>query len=260
MNNHLTLIVQSDDATITQVSARLELMDDAQTGLRSYLLTGNPVYQHYYTTARQQLQSLETAAPVSHPADSTLEVLSTTMVARARAWEDWATGLLAHAGAGQSSPTGVAQQLRGNQLFDQYRVASAAVVQRVDHDRQNSVQQDEQIPLMVGMVLSSVAVAALLVLALLSSAHLPCRDTPARGSEPGRSHHRSGGSGAACAGQRDREFRRLAESMDLMRHQLAQGLAARTESERHLRASEEPIAASWRRPAKVSGSWMPRKA
>ena len=137
LNDHLTLIVQSDDAIITNANARLKLMDDEETGLRGYLLTGNSVFLQPYTGAHQQLPCPACSRqPLSRRHSSVIAPLASAMQARALAWEHWAAGVLAHPLAGLTTTCSGDPAIERANIFSISIVPrAAAVLQRADRGK-----------------------------------------------------------------------------------------------------------------------------
>ena len=113
------------DALSTDMVLRTKLMDDEETGLRGYLLTGQPVFLQPYAAARAALPALRRQTEALAQADPQLRRQAAVLERRAQAWESWAQQVLRQPRAHGGNASGVrAQQLVGKTLFDAYRAAA----------------------------------------------------------------------------------------------------------------------------------------
>src|ERR687883_919944 len=102
------------DALSTDVVLRTKLMDDEETSLRGYLLTGQLIFLQPYAAARAALPALRRRTVAPAQADPHLRREAAVMLRRAQAWEAWAQQVLRQPRAHGSNASAVqAQQLVG---------------------------------------------------------------------------------------------------------------------------------------------------
>lgn len=241
ITNHVTSIVQSDDALVSLVTERIKLMDDQETGLRGYLLTGSRTFLAPYLRAQRLLPRVGAQSTVLSGPLPGIHPLVGVMARRASAWQSWAARVLANPPADPHSPRAVAIQRHGKHLFDRYRAATATVTRRIAADRATVLKQSHRIALGMNLLSGGIFVLAILLTLLISfftfQAVTQPLDQLGRAAEvigAGDLHHEVTVRG-------DREFRRLAEQMDRMRRQLAEHAGTQESVEAALRAQAQRL-------------------
>src|SRR5919204_469323 len=210
------------DALSTDVVLRTKLMDDEETGLRGYLLTGQPVFLQLYAAARVALPALRRRTEALAQADPQLRREAAVLLRRAQAWEAWAQQAVRQPRAHGGNVSAVrAQQLAGKTLFDAYRAAADRLSGRLDVLRRQDLQQGlgalERVNTLVGLLFAAVLVlGALLAWQTTRAVVQPLRYLGQAAEAIGR-----GALAQPVTVRAAREFEELALSMDRMRRQLA---------------------------------------
>jgi signal transduction histidine kinase len=227
--------VQVDDALLSNVTARIKLLDDEETGLRGYLLTGQRQFLEPYTQGRRQLPGLRAEStrlsallPVGQP-------LVAGMLLRAVEWERWSQTVLRHPPADLRASAAVSQQGEGKRRFDRFRAASTAVIQAVEKNRQNDLLESERIESRMNWVSACIFLGALLLTVVIGWLTMRAVTRPLKALRMVAENIGSGGLSEVVEVEGAREFAGLAKSMDQMRLQLAQEAANRREAEEALR-------------------------
>jgi signal transduction histidine kinase/CHASE3 domain sensor protein len=217
------------DALSTDVVLRTKLMDDEETGLRGYLLTGQPIFLQPYAAARAALPALRWRTEALAQADPQWRREAAVLLRRAQAWEAWAQQVLRQPRAHGGNASGVrAQQRAGKTLFDAYRAAADRLSGRLDVLRHQDLQQGlgalERVNTLVGLLFAAVLVLGALIAWQTTRAVVqPLRYLGQAAEAIGR-----GALAQPVTVRAAREFEELAWSMDRMRRQLASQRALAT--------------------------------
>ncbi len=124
-------VVRHDDALIANVTLRAKLLDDEETGLRGYLLVRQPLFLQPYRAALARLPAARSASLRLARGDPGEIRLLNALSRGAGRWERWARSMLAAPPARATPARLEAQMLTGKRLFDAYRRASDAILQRL---------------------------------------------------------------------------------------------------------------------------------
>ncbi len=234
--------VNTVDALSGEVTLQIKLMDDEETGLRGYLLTGAAAFLQPWTAARNAVPAARGRAGTLAGAAPQLQSLLVTMDRDALDWERWATPL-AHSrpSAPRGSAALLAQQLDGKARFDRYRGAAERVTQTLDGLRQReldaSLQTLTRLPWLFAVLFAVTVGMAMLIGWRTTRAvarPLAALGQAARAIGRGDLTRPVGVTGA-------REFTQLGESMDWMRDRLAGQAALVAAREAALAASEDRL-------------------
>src|SRR5205085_1362779 len=218
------------DALSTDMVLRTKLMDDEETGLRGYLLTGQPVFLQPYAAAQAALPTLRRRTETLAQVDPRLRREAAVLEHRAQVWETWAQQVLRQPRAHGNNAAGVrAQQLAGKALFDAYRAAADRLSGRLALLRRQDLRQGlgalERANALVGLLFTAVLVlGALVAWQTMRAVVQPLRYLGQAAEAIGR-----GALTQPVTVRAAREFEELALSMDLMRRQLASQRALATE-------------------------------
>ncbi len=231
--------VNTVDALSGEVTLQIKLMDDEETGLRGYLLTGSAAFLQPWTAARNALPAARANSNTLASAAPQLQSLLAPMNRDALDWERWATPL---ARSRPSAPRGsaalLAQQLDGKARFDRYRDAVERVTQALNELRQReldaSLQTLAHLPWLFAVLFAVTVGMAILIGWRTTRAvarPLAALGQAARAIGRGDLTRPVGVTGA-------REFTQLGESMDWMRDRLAGQAALVAAREAALAAAE----------------------
>jgi len=132
--------VGSVDALTAAVLRTGALRDDEETGLRGYLLTGQPEFLQPYRAAQQALPALSRHIDALTAGDPKERAAILSRRRLARDWEQWAADALRYPTAFPfRSAASVAQQRTGKRLFDRYRAATNGLLITLDAERQRDL-------------------------------------------------------------------------------------------------------------------------
>lgn len=212
--------VQIDDELSAQVVLRTKLLDDEETGLRGYLLTGSRVFLQPYLEARRSLPGVRRTTLGLAADEPAVRPLLAAMTMHASRWESWARGVLRQDKGPMTRSQSVSQQLRGKSLFDAYRVSSNRALRHLTIDRSRHLASDLHF---LGGIDAGLPVIFLLALALVMSVLKRTTSAiagPLRGLERAARAIGAGDLATEVRPERIREFATLAATMDQMRHDL----------------------------------------
>ena len=160
-----TALVEHSNLIITQASVVLNQLVDMETGLRGYLMTGEPLFLEPYQQAQSTIDvSMNRLQTQVNDDDAQMGRLNTVYPV-VRNWRQYATDALAVQAKGQTAD-GTATQLTGKQIMDAIRQQFAVFVDtedRLRNERILSTQSASQIVIMI-VILSGLGVGGLLAI------------------------------------------------------------------------------------------------
>ena len=213
--------VDVDDAILSNITERVKLLDDEETGLRGYVLTARPDFLVPYTHAVRLLPHLRVQGAALVAGLPATRVLLASATVRARAWEAWARNLLRHQPRDPRSSGAILAQIEGKHLFDRVRSAASSVVRAVTLDRRHDLDQSRRIVSLLNVLAAGIFILALLATLLVGWLTMRAIMRPLTGLRRAADTIGSGNLDRAIVVQGAREFADLARSMDRMRLQLA---------------------------------------
>ncbi|HEX6506010.1 MAG TPA: CHASE3 domain-containing protein, partial [Chloroflexota bacterium] len=234
MNARLSHAVEVNDALLSNVTDRVKLLDDEETGLRGYLLTTRLQFLEPYSRAHRLLPPLRTHGAVLANRLPDSLALFRLMTQRARVWEPWARTVLQHPPFNPRAPVAVANQITGKRLFDQFRAASSALVQKIDVNRRHDLDQGRHLQGLLNWLSGLIFFIALLTTIIVGWLTMRAVSLPLGRLRRGADTIASGDLTKIIGAERIREFAGLAQSMGAMRRQLVQAAAHRTQFEEAL--------------------------
>lgn len=169
----------ADIDALRQATTAHEAMLDEETGLRGYILSGDATFLAPYRAGQEQLAAADAALfDVVHE-DSALSRLTLDLRLSEQAWTSgWAEP---HATAPAVAGRSAAELERGKQLFDSYRAANSALMDRLDAGLQATQRRQADATnllgrLQLGLLLAAVGVAVLSVVRLRRQVRRPVGD------------------------------------------------------------------------------------
>lgn len=165
VRDHYTHTVDVTDALNASVLDQIRLLDDQETGLRGYLLTGQASYLQPYNAAAGKISGLRARSLTLARAESGTMPLVAAVVGAGDRWQSWATQVLASTRL--SGAALLAQQNVGKQLFDGQRAAVAQLTAFLSATRERAHRQSDnamtQALWVVGILISIAAISMAVV-------------------------------------------------------------------------------------------------
>lgn len=222
VSDHYTHTVEVTDALNAAVLDQTRLLDDQETGLRGYLLTGQASYLQPYNAAAGEIPVLRGRAVTLAHDEPGAGPLMAAMVDDEVRWQSWATQVVTSPRLRGSAL--LTQQSIGKSLFDRQRASAARMTTLLNATRLSAHGQSETI-----MSQALWAVAILMLVAAIGMAFVSWFVTRAV-SLPLRALGRA--AGRVGEGHLDEpitvsgtvEFELMAARMDRMRLQLRQSM------------------------------------
>ena len=230
--------VDTVDALSATVLQGVKLRDDEETGVRGYLLTGEPFFLQPYDAARHALPALRRRVDRLTADEPAVRPLVWVQRGAGDAWGRWATGVLAHPLADPRAPAAVAAQVRGKALFDRYRAAAARTVAQLDADRQAGLGASVAALAATDRLFAALFAGAIGLGLLLGWQATRAVVHPLAALRRAAWAIGAGDLARPVVVRGAREFAALAAAMDVMRRQLAAREAALRAREAELASSE----------------------
>lgn len=243
INSRITYTVQVDDALLHNLTDRIKVMDDEETGLRGYLLTGQPQFIDPYLHAQRQLPRLRTQGIRLSGRLPAVRPGLAVMLRRVRDWELWAHAILRHPGSNPRSATAIARQKDGKRRFDRFRAASSAVIGTIESDRQHNLHESQRIDEEMNWLSAGISLSALLVTIVVGWLTIRAVTGPLARLRSAADTIGSGDLSQVVQREGTQEFAGLARSMDQMRRHLVKEAANRREAEEALQRHANRLSA-----------------
>jgi PAS domain S-box-containing protein len=206
---------------ITDVGDRVKLLDDEETGLRGYLLTGDRTYLQPYYQARKQLPAIRARDIRLVRNRPDLIGPLARMTQRARAWERWARPVLTNPPADPRAPAALAQQRTGKYLFDLYRASADETIRALRADNRSAVDRISSTVIGTQALIAAILFITLLAAVLIGWISRRMVVRPLSRLEQAATVIGQGDLSHPVAADGAKEFQTLAFSMDHMRADLA---------------------------------------
>lgn len=151
-------------------AAALTLMLDAETAVRSYLITGNRHFLQPYLSARDRiLPTLDATIADLHAIDEhRLDAAIATERALAKQWLDTYAAPITGQASLPANAAEAYQQQGAKQLFDRYRKANAVVNDGLDDYRRSTREESQRLGALAMPVLIVTTTLAVLIAAILA--------------------------------------------------------------------------------------------
>ena len=147
----------SSDTAVTALTAML----DQETGVRGYLYTGHEEFLEPYLSGIAAYEKARPLVAKAAAGDATSLRLATAEDTTARAWQTYATDVIAARRASAVTPTNAtAQELYGKQQMDGFRASNAALRIRLDQRRDIYLRE-------MGLVSTAAVIALASVFAMI---------------------------------------------------------------------------------------------
>jgi diguanylate cyclase (GGDEF)-like protein len=225
VNTRLDHTVDVDDAVLSNITGQIKLLDDEETGLRGYLLTGDPAFLAPYTHAHRLLPRLRAQGDRLVAGFPDTRVLLAEETASALAWEAWARDTIRYPPANPRSASAIVNQVDGKQLFDTVRSDASAVTREMSGDRQQDLDQSRLTASRLNVLTGAIFILAVLATLLIGWLTMRAIMRPLNSLRQAADTIGSGDLGRGVMVRGAREFADLAGSMDSMRLQLARANA-----------------------------------
>jgi signal transduction histidine kinase/CheY-like chemotaxis protein/CHASE3 domain sensor protein len=221
LSTNFTHTVNTVDALSTAQAQGIKLLEDEETSLRGYLLTGDKTFLQPYTAASHELPPILARVERLLAGDARGHALLESILKDGQAWATWATPYLHQSPTqARTSPGFAASMLHGKVLFDQFRQSSDRLSVYLEEQRTRSLRESLTAVDRTGGILFWVLVGTvglMVVIAWLTSRgitrSLDRLGYAAKVISLGDLEQPIAASGAI-------EFARLGRSMDHMRRQL----------------------------------------
>jgi len=222
VRDHYTHTVEVTDALNAAVLDQIRHLDDQETGLRGYLLTGQASYLQPYSAAARDIPSLRARSLALAQDEKGAEPLVAAVVNDGDRWQSWATQVVA--APRLSGAALLAQQNVGKRLFDSQRASAARMTSFLNATRQRTHSQSENAMTMALWVVGILMILAAIGMALVSWLVTRAVSLPLRSLGQAADRVGDGKLDEPITVSGTVEFQLMAARLDQMRVQLCQSM------------------------------------